>query len=72
MTELYTLAEKQGSRPQKVVGIVTGLVLFALNFAFVSDDIQILGSASRTFRMRTGLLLLLLPVMFICEALPPG
>lgn len=67
MTELYTLAEKRGSRPQKVVGIVTGLVLFALNFAFVSDDIQILGSASRTFGCGLAFLLLLLPVMFICE-----
>ncbi len=67
MTEFYSLAEKRGSRPQKVVGIVTGLVLFALNFAFVSDDIQILGSASRTFGCGLAFLLLLLPVMFICE-----
>ena len=67
MTELYTLAEKRCSRPQKVVGIVTGLVLVALHFAFVSDDIQILGSASRTFGCGLAFLLLLLPVMFICE-----
>ena len=45
MTEFYSLAEEQGSNPQRIVGLAAGLVLFALNFAFVSDDIQILGSA---------------------------
>ena len=45
MTEFYSLAGEQGSNPQRIVGLAAGLVLFALNFAFVSDDIQILGSA---------------------------
>ncbi len=67
MMEFYTLAGKQGCRPQRFVGLVAGLVLFALNFAFVSDDIQILGSASRAFGCGMAFLLLLLPVMFICE-----
>lgn len=67
MTEFYALAEKQGSRPQRVVGLVAGLVLFALNFAFVSDDIRILGSARQAFACGMAFLLLLLPAMFICE-----
>ena len=67
MMEFYSLAGKRGRRPQRFVGLVAGLVLFALNFAFVSDDIQILGSANRTFGCGMAFLLLLLPVMFICE-----
>ena len=46
MTEFYSLAGEQGSNPQRIVGLAAGLVLFALNFAFVSDDIQILGPNS--------------------------
>lgn len=67
MTEFYSLAEEQGNKPQRVVGLVAGLVLFALNFAFVSDDIQILGNARQAFACGMALLLLLLPAMFICE-----
>ena len=67
MAEFYALMEKRGSRPQKLVGVVAGLVLFALNFAFVSDDIQILGSAHRAFGCGLAFLLLLLPAMFVCE-----
>ncbi len=67
MAEFYALVEKRGSRPQKLVGVVAGLVLFALNFAFVSDDIQILGSAHRAFGCGLAFLLLLLPAMFVCE-----
>ena len=67
MTEFYSLAGEQGSNPQRIVGLAAGLVLFALNFAFVSDDIQILGSARQAFACGMALLLLLLPAMFICE-----
>ena len=67
MLEFYTLAEKHGTRPQRFVGLIAGMVLFGLNFAFVCDDIQILGSAHRTFGAGMAFLLLLLPVMFICE-----
>lgn len=67
MTEFYSLAEEQGNKPQRVVGLVAGLVLFALNFAFVSDDIEILGSARQAFACGMAFLLLLLPAMFICE-----
>ena len=67
MREFYALAEAQGARPQRIVGLVTGVVLLALNFAFICDDIQILGRESRVFAAGLAFLLLLLPVMFICE-----
>ena len=52
MYEFYTLAGKQGNAPQRVVGLVAGIVLFALNLAFGCG---------------LAFLLLLLPAMFICE-----
>ena len=68
MYEFYTLAGKQGNAPQRVVGLVAGIVLFALNLAFVSDDIrEILGVARQAFGCGLAFLLLLLPAMFICE-----
>ena len=67
MSEFYTLAEKQGSHPQRIVGLVAGAVLFALNFALVSDSIEILGSARQPFPCGLPFLLLSLPAMFICE-----
>ena len=39
----------------------------ALNLAFVSDDIEILGDARQAFGCGLAFLLLLLPAMFICE-----
>lgn len=67
MIEFYALAEKQGNTPQKIVGLVAGIVLFVLNFAFVSEDIEILGGANQAFACGLAFLLLLLPAMFICE-----
>lgn len=67
MAEFYALAEARGEAPQRFIGLVAGMVLFALNFAFVCDDIQILGRANRVFAGGMAFLLLLLPVMFICE-----
>ena len=67
LSEFYTLAEKQDSKPQRIVGLVAGLVLFALNFAFISDDIEILGSARQAFACGLAFLLLSLPAMFISE-----
>lgn len=67
MLEFYALAEKQGNAPQKVVGLVAGVVLFVLNFALISDDIEILGNARQAFGCGLAFLLLLLPAMFICE-----
>lgn len=67
MLEFYALAAKRGNAPQRVIGLVTGLVLFALNFAFISDDIEILGGARGIFAAGMAFLLLLFPVMFVCE-----
>lgn len=67
MLEFYALARRLGHAPQRLTGLVAGLVLLALNFAFVSDDIQILGSASRLFSAGMAFLLLLVPTIFICE-----
>lgn len=67
MTEFYALAEARGAAPQRIIGLIAGVVLLALNFAFVCDDISILGSARQTFAGGMAFLLLLLPVMFICE-----
>ncbi len=64
LSEFYTLAEKQGSKPQRIVGLGAGLALFALNFAIISNDIQALGNA---FVCGLAFLLLSLPAMFICE-----
>lgn len=65
--EFYALVEAQGARPQRIIGLVTGLLLLWLNFAFVSDDIHILGRGSAWFGFGLALLLLLLPTMIVCE-----
>lgn len=67
MLEFYALAARRGNAPQRVVGLTAGLVLFALNFAFVCDDIEVLGGASRLFAGGMAFLLLTVPVMFVCE-----
>lgn len=67
MHEFYALCARRGAAPQRVLGMLAGLLLFGLNFAFVSDDIRILGSASSAFGCGMAFLLLLLPLMFICE-----
>lgn len=67
MTEFYSLAEARGAAPQRIIGLIAGVVLLALNFALVCDDISILGSAHRVFGAGLAFVLLLLSVMFICE-----
>ena len=67
MREFYTLARARGLAPQTFIGTIAGLTLFALNFAFVSDDIEIFGEARPLFGGGLAFLLLLVPVMFFCE-----
>ncbi len=67
MHEFYALCERRGAAPQRLLGLLAGLVLLGLNFAFVSDDIRILGAASGPFGCAMAFLLLLLPLMFVCE-----
>ncbi|MBO5188702.1 MAG: phosphatidate cytidylyltransferase [Alistipes sp.] len=67
MWEFYNLSAKQAIHPQRFLGLLAGVLLFALNFAFVSNDIEVLGAASRLFAGGLAMLLLLVPLMFICE-----
>ena len=67
LSEFYALAARDDVRPQRAVGLVMGVVLLALNFAFVCDDIEILGSARHLFGAGLAFLLLLIPGMLVCE-----
>lgn len=67
MWEFYNLSAKQAINPQRFLGLLAGVLLFTLNFAFVSNDIEVLGAASRLFAGGLAMLLLLVPLMFICE-----
>ena len=67
MVEFYGLAEKRGLAPQRVLGLVAGLLLLVLNFALVSTHIEVFGEAMRPFGVGLAMLLLLFPLMFICE-----
>ena len=37
MLEFYALSEKQGIAPQRLLGLLMGVVLLLLNYAFVSS-----------------------------------
>lgn len=71
MAEFYTLVEKQGSAPQRLIGTVTGLVLLALNLYFAyciayEEGIVDLGRGP-WLKWGMAFLLLLLPLMLVCE-----
>ena len=63
MWEFYNLSAKQAINPQRFLGLLAGVLLFALNFAFVSNDIEVLGAASRLFAGGLAMLLLLVPLI---------
>ncbi len=65
--EFYNLSAKQHIEPQRILGLLSGVLLLLLNFAFVSDDIEVLGSESRLFVGGLAMWLLLIPLHFICE-----
>ncbi len=67
LAEFYALAAACGARPQRVIGTIAGLVLLLSNFAFVSEDILILGSARHWFGAGLAFLLLSVCGMFVCE-----
>lgn len=64
MVEFYGLARRHGNQPLEVVGIVAGVVLFGLSFAITVGGTH---SEQLTGIGVVFLLLLLLPLMFICE-----
>ena len=67
VVELYNLIEKQNLQPQRALGLIACVVLFGLNFALVSDDIQVLYGGAKYMIPWMAFLLLLIPLMFICE-----
>ncbi len=67
MHEFYALAEARGDRPQRLIGMVTGAVLFAVNFAFLSGSAGAAGGFRPLLAAGMAFLLLLLPLMLVCE-----
>ena len=67
VTELFSLIEKQNLQPQRALGMIACVLLFALNFMLVSDDIQILYGGSKYFAPVLAFFALIIPLMFICE-----
>ena len=67
MTEFYALSERQQIAPQRVLGLLMGVLLFLVNFAFVSTEIEVLGAAQEPFLFGLAMLLLMVPLIFICE-----
>lgn len=68
MREFYALAEACGNHPQRLTGLAAGVVLFALNFALASDDVQVLTlQGSRLYACGLAFVLLLVPLTFVCE-----
>ena len=66
--ELYNLVEKQQLKPQRVLGLLLGVVFFVLNFVLVSDDIQLSElPLVPHYRAALAFFLLCIPLMFICE-----
>ncbi|MDE6827428.1 MAG: phosphatidate cytidylyltransferase, partial [Alistipes sp.] len=65
MYEFYALAEKRGSRPQRVLGIAVALALFGLN-AVVTRGVAGIGFESALLAS-LALLLLMVPVLLVCE-----
>lgn len=70
--EFYRLAERQQVHPQRALGVLTSILLLVLNFAFVSEDIEVLGAQRQLFTCGLAMLLLLVPTLFICELYRKG
>ena len=70
--EFYRLAERQAVQPQRALGLLMSILLVVLNFAFVSEDIEVLGAQNRLFVCGLAMLLLLVPMLFICELYRKG
>ena len=70
MHEFYTLAAARGAQPQRLIGMLAGVILFAANFAVVSESVFDLFSANLIPMLGFGLLLLFL--VFIRELFREG
>ncbi len=68
MVEFYNLSSKQGIAPQRGLGLLMGVLLLALNFALVSERvINVLLAHQPLYLCGLAMLLLLVPLLFICE-----
>ncbi len=70
MQEFYNLAERCNAAPQRIIGTVTGVMLFALNFC-AAAEITLFGSRQLE-ALALVMLLLMLFLMFICELYRPS
>ena len=67
MHEFYALAEARGDRPQHLSGVATGAALLAVNIAFLSGSAGAAGGLRPLLAAGMAFLLLLLPLMLVCE-----
>lgn len=65
MQECYSLCEKQGARPQRLLGTAAGIVLFAGCFGLANDTLAAATTTYGIYLFSFGLLALF--VLFICE-----
>ncbi len=66
--EMYRMAERHGASPMQFLGVVAGVVLFAINFLiFMQFERAVTYNVSVTALSLVLYLLLLLPTIFICE-----
>ena len=68
MWEFYRLAEKAGYAPMKILGVFTGLVIFSINLSLMFFfDTKADGAGTMLIIAALGSLILLVPLMCICE-----
>lgn len=67
MLEFYGFAEQKGVAPQKVMGVVAGLLLLSLNFLVATHLPYSLPQEATLLSILLAALVLLLPLIFICE-----
>ena len=68
MNEFYALAEKRGTKPQILIGLIAGLVLLGLNTSLATDvPVLMAGTYQKLYGAGLAFFLLLLPLMFFCE-----
>ncbi|MEG0789371.1 MAG: phosphatidate cytidylyltransferase [Alistipes sp.] len=63
MCEFYRMTGKSGVSPQRILGLVLGVLFFVVNFLQATEVLDV----AETVKMMTLYCILLIPVMFICE-----
>ena len=68
MWEFYRMAEMAGYSPMKIMGVFTGVVIFCINLAIMLFfDKEADGAGTMLIIAAFGVLMLLVPLMCICE-----